>query len=510
MNKQTLLLATDILQAQKELFVSSNETIFSIPEESVRELISIFTESEKEAKELAKEAVKIIFELQEGDIVFFRDSKIIIKRTKIQAEIIHAENTSKPFVMVTTIQNNCIVFSAAEVLAETEYKDEPLTATLKEFIKNKLRNEVALKPKDVIVFMGDKVVVRRFIEQAELCKEKLEQRYNGLPKEEVELIRKKTFQNIEAEQLVVTHAMDECTAGELSFGTISFSFYEKNYIKIIQKYLTKQLNEYAYEEEGVMIALSNMILREHWMFVHKFMADKLLDLLSKKDFNADKFIKSYSGDIAFESDNIKYRLPEIIDENGKKWNNVSIFSLIMQYKKSQESVEQKRQASIAIADKNSEVEIEILKLTEEATALETISEAIEKEIVTYFDEEKKTNDELKELRSRFKELTNATERAKLQEEISSRMIMTKKLSIKQEEATGRKKRNENQIKQLTSRIDKLKLDIAQNLKKQKEEEEKVNSYIASLVDTNKKFETILKALALALMKKKVPIDKGDS
>jgi predicted nucleic acid-binding Zn-ribbon protein len=91
----------------------------------------------------------------------------------------------------------------------------------------------------------------------------------------------------------------------------------------------------------------------------------------------------------------------------------------MQYKKSQETIEQKRQAAIAIANKNSEVETEISKLTDETTALEAISESIEKEIVTYLDEEKKTNDELKELRHRFKEISNATERAKLQDEISS-------------------------------------------------------------------------------------------
>jgi hypothetical protein len=88
------------------------------------------------------------------------------------------------------------------------------------------------------------------------------------------------------------------------------------------------------------------------------------------------------------------------------------------------------------------------------------------------------------------------------------MIMTKKLSIKQEEASSRKKRNENQIKMVASKVDKLKLDITQNLKKQKEEEEKVNSFIATLVDMNKKFEITLKALALALMKKKTSIDKG--
>ena len=509
MDKQTLSIASDLLQTQKELFASSNETIFTIPEITTQELVSMFAENEKEARELAKETIKTIFGLQDGDIVFFRDSKIIIKRIKVQAEVIHTENITKPFAAVNTIQNNCIIFSAIEILAETEFKGEPLTATLKEFIKNKLRDEVALKPKDVIVFMGDKVVVRRFIEQGEQCKEKFEQRYNGLPKEEVEIIRKKTFQSAESEMLVVTQAMDECTANELNFATISFSFYEKNYIKIIQKYLTKHLNEYAYEDEGVIIGLGNMILREHWMFVHKFMANKLLDLLSKKDFNADRFLKSYSGDIAFESDNIKYRLPEIIDENGKKWNNVSIFSLIMQYKKSQESIEQKRQASLAILNKNGEVEAEISKLTDEATSLETVSESIEKEIVNYIDEEKKTNDELKELRTRFKNITNATERAKLQDEISARMIMTKKLSIRQEEASSRKKRNESQAKLISSKIDKLKLDIAQNIKKQKEEEEKVNSFIATLADMNKKFEITLKALALALMKKKTPIDKGD-
>lgn len=408
-----------------------------------------------------------------------------------------------------TQHSNCIVFKAHNVLNDEDYDGEHLTSANKEFIKKNLRQEIVVNPKDAIFFMGDKVVLRRFISNQDTSKHiKIEQRFGSLPKEELEIIRRSHFQDIETERVVIQSLIKDCLENELNFERIDYSFFEKNYIKIIQKsfynYLVKQFNE----EEAVLLALGNMILREYWLFLHRLMADTLLDLFSQKNQAAEKFLKSYSGEIAFESDNIKYRLPEIIDESGKKWNSVNIFSLIMQYKKGQEVLAQKRSCCSLLISKNSELDLDIKKYSEDIKVLTLLFDSIDEEILDFINDEKKLNDELKELRLGFKELLNDLDRARIQSEISNKMIAVKKLSLKQEEAISRKKKSELQIKQLASKIDKLRLEINQNNKKMRDENEKVNSFLVTLEETNEKYETVLKAVSLALMKKKILI-KGE-
>jgi hypothetical protein len=503
-NPDFFSVSTQLLESYKDDFDDCADDLYILPQDVYDKLVDIFQNYPEEQKELTKKAVRTAFSLNSRDMVFFRDSKLFVKKVNFGLLENDSLPIKKPVVSDSqasqNVQNNCIVLSALEILESSEYAGQPLNTEIKEFIKAKLKQEISLGEKDIIVFMGDKVVVRRFVESN--GEKKAESRYNGLPKEELEIIRSKNFPDVESEFAMMKTIMEQAMREELNFSVISFLYYEKNYIKVIQKYMMTFLAENMYEDENVLLGLVNLILRTHWNFVHKLMAEKILDLLSNKDSNAERFIKSYSGDVAFGADNVKYRLPEIIDENDKKWNAVSIFSLILQYKKGQDSIEQKKKSSIAYAEKIKQFEEDIQKMEEESDYIQGTVGAIESELTGYFDNEKLLNEELKYLRSEQKEASTESQKNKYQNDISIKMLALKKVSFKQEDAMSRKKTIENQLKLLTSKIEKLKMDIVQNKKKEKDELEKLQSYVSTLGEINSRFLVVINAVAMALMKKK--------
>jgi len=506
MNQEIFSESTKLLEYFKDEVVAS-EDVYVLPTDTSQLLFDMFRKYE-DTKEIVKNAVKTAFELNGKDLIFFRESKIFIKRLKSQSNEAVSELKAVPATSVSSdvnISDNCIIVSAKEVLADTEHDGKELASEIKEYIRTKLRQEINLKQKDIIVFMGDKIVIRRFAESSDDKEGKTEQRYNGLPKEELEVIRRKNFADEENERVVIKSVMDSLLSGELNFGVISFAYFEKNYVKTIQKGITSFLNDNLYEEEPVLLGLTNMLLRVHWNYAHKLMAEKLVELLEKKDTNAEKFLKTYSGDITLGSDNIRYKFPEIIDEKGKRWNAVSIYSLIMQYKKAQETIELKKKAFQIYMQKNETLEQEIEKIEQEGPDLQALSSALETELLSFFDEEKVLNEEIKTLRANMKDSVSESEKASLQNDISAKMMAIKKIAIRQDNANGKKKKIDSQLKLAGSKIEKLKHEIAQNIKKQKEEESKFNGFVMSLRDVNAKFGIVVNAIAATLMKKKTPV-----
>jgi hypothetical protein len=82
------------------------------------------------------------------------------------------------------------------------------------------------------------------------------------------------------------------------------------------------------------------------------------------------------------------------------------------------------------------------------------------------------------------------------------MIALKRISIRQEDATSRKRQGEDKKRLSISKIEKLKVDMQKNERRIKEEELKVKAFIHSSKDLDERFETVLDALSLALMKKR--------
>jgi predicted amino acid-binding ACT domain protein len=420
MNDEILTIFEEVIGNAAASFDSFTGDLFEFSSETSSKLFdAVLDLVQSEQKDAIKLGLKSILKLDDRDLVFFRDQKIFIRKAKnihpVSKEILRrisalAERYNTVERVEMQVVNNCLSIYISEILEDTELDSTILTQEVKDFIKVRLRQEIAISDKDAVVFIGDKIIVRRFVENVDDNNKKMEQRYNGLPKEDLETIRKKIFSDDQNEQLVFRTIMDNALEGDLNFSYITFGFFEKNYIKILQKYLLAFLMENLEEDEQILLGVGNLALRENWVFVHRCMAEKIIELLSVKTPSTEAFLKCYSGDITLGEDRTRYKMPEVIDKNDKKWNAPTIFSMVLQYKKNLETIDQRKKgADIYIAKSNELVE-EIKKVEQEAVGWEASQSIIEQELAGYYAEEIKLNEELKMDRNKMKSITNDQEK----------------------------------------------------------------------------------------------------
>ena len=292
---------------------------------------------EDHKKERLRLAIKTVFDLDSKDMVIFRQNQIFIKRFNGEAlinykviEVIKEAVNSNGESADSHVLNDTLTISLAEFGSDVFAIPEKA----KDKIRQKLKEQIKLSSKDLILFLNDKVVIRRFKGQNNDTEaSKREQRFNGLPKEELAILKKSLFENEETEQEILTDIIKTLIKGELDFSRITHTYFSKSYIKIVQRAIFDFLKENLSEEDFVLEGLTNFILRDNWIIAHTTMAISLLELIASKNANAENFLKNYSGEIELDADRNKFKLPEIVDKNGMKWTLPAVVSVVMQRKK---------------------------------------------------------------------------------------------------------------------------------------------------------------------------------
>jgi hypothetical protein len=484
------------------------------PEDSEMLMKSVINMPEDHQKEKLRIAIKEVFGLDNKDIVIFRQNSIFIKKWGGTPILYHEivdkirdafsrenskENGSSEIPMIS----DCISISTEGLFEELGISASDLTAESKEKIKQKLKEQIMLSDKDAILFLNDKVVIRRFKLQ-EGDERKGEQHYNSLPKEELAILKNSIFASQETEQEIVSDITSQILETELNFAHITHEYFAKNYIRIFQNAIFSFLKENLSEEDIVLEGLANLILRENWILIHTKMAIAILNLVAKKNQNAENFLKNYSGEIELDSKRNKYKLPEILDRNGNKWNISSIVGIVMQRKKLLDSFSLKQKAIDELMTHIEGLYAKIDELNKEEINIKKEIESIEYESKKIASIEAATNAEIKELREMLKRCKDEDAK-KIQGEISNKMLFLKKLIVQEDGYFTKQKQLEHQQKNIAGKIEKINFDINKLQKKLKEEEEKNAQFISSQKGLSEKFKLLSEALTLALMKKKVKL-----
>jgi hypothetical protein len=463
-------------------------------------------------KERLRVVIRDIFDLDSKDMVIFRQNDIFIKRWG-GAPLIHPQLIEKIKEAISqeseqsdsvTIVNDCITISTEGLFEEFGIRANNISAESKEKIRQRLKEQISISSKDIVLFLNDKVVIRRFKQSSEEERIKSEQRYNGLPKEELMLLKNSIFESVEAEQEIIAEITEQILQYELDFSRITHGYFLKNYIKIFQKQIFEFLRDNLSEEEMVLEGLANLLLRENWILVHTKMALAILTLVGQKNPNAENFLKNYSGDIEVDNDRNKFKLPEILDKTGTKWNVPSIIGIVMQRQKILDAVSAKRKGIDDIGASIEEMYSKMDELNEEMVHIEKEFNAIDCESGDRVGIETAINAEIKELREMLKRCREE-DRKKIQAEISDKTLYIKKLVIKEDSLFTRKKRLEHQSKLISARIEKMNFDIIKLQKRHKEEEDKIVQFVSSQKGIDEKFDSLSEALTMALMKRKTKI-----
>lgn len=487
--------------------------LFSFGEEvSMMLLESISAIRELHKKERLRAIIKDVFELDNKDVVVFRHNEIFIKRfngkfsiqpqvfEKIKEELaILFAGSESPIII-----NDTLTIPTDRLLSELGITIESLTVDEKESLKQKLKKHLGLCDKDLIIFLNDKVVIKKFKSPIDETVVKRERRFNGLPKEELELLRSSIFESPEAEEQIFIDVIEAALESELNFGSITQEFFVKNYIKILQKAIFDFLNENLTEDSAALDGLSSLLLREHWILIHTKMASKILELIGQRNLNTENFLKKYSGEIEVDHEHNKYKQPDILDKSGIRWGVPSIVSVAMQRKKALESLEKKHKIIHDLKKEIIELQHSVEKVDEECMQLDHEMAAVQKELDLIGESESVINFEIKALRDLLKK-SKDEDKKEIQSKISEKTLSLKRIVIQEEGIFGRRKKLEQQHKITASKSDKIKFEISKLQKRQKDEEEKIVQFVKSQYGVEEKYELLTEAVAIALMKRKVKI-----
>lgn len=199
-----------------------------------------------------------------------------------------------------------------------------------------------LDKRDSVFFMNGKAVVR-FFQRSDV-----ERRFEGLPAEEIKKIAEELYppqgENEMAGDLDMVISTLSDTA--LNFAEIDNLFFNTRHIKIIQEGLVRFFKDKISQNETVIKALANYIFRESFYYIHEILAEKLLELIERKDKNAETFLRYYNGS-TFIQNGEKHVTPEIVDEGGQKWNIAAVVNFMSQFSKNKTQIS-KKETSIRI------------------------------------------------------------------------------------------------------------------------------------------------------------------
>lgn len=240
-------------------------------------------------------------------------------------------------------------------------KEVPVPVDKRKILRHAINATLNLDRKDSVFFMNGKVVIR-FFKRAEA-----ERRFEGLPPEEIKKIVDDIYDqegepNMAGDLDMIIATLSDST---LNFTEIDNLFFNTRHVKIIQEGLIRFYKTKISHDETVIKAAANYIFRESFYYIHELLAEKLLELIERKDKNTEAFLRYYNGN-TFIQNGQKHTAPEIIDEAGQKWNIAAIVNFISQFSKNRTLITKKENT---IRSSNMEEEELVSNITE-STRLE--------------------------------------------------------------------------------------------------------------------------------------------
>ena len=214
-------------------------------------------------------------------------------------------------------------------------RELPAPVDTHEVFRKAIHDAFILDKRDSVFFMNGKAVIRYF------KRTETERRFEGLPPEEIKQIVTGLYAHGETDMAgdldMIISTLSDTT---LNFAEIDNLLFNTSHIKIIQEGLVRFYKTKLSHDEIVIKAVSNYVFRESFYYIHELLAEKILDLIEHKNKNAEAFLRYYNGSTTIQNGE-KYIIPEIIDEEGQKWNTATIVNFISQFVKNKTLITKK-------------------------------------------------------------------------------------------------------------------------------------------------------------------------
>ncbi len=255
-------------------------------------------------------------------------------------------------------QDNILVIPE-RYLEEMEHflKEISIPVNSRQMIKKALFEAFKLKEQDIILFMNGKVVIRFFCQESGgvSCERRLE----GLPYDEISELMDAFYQNNPDNDMASDLEMiiSTLTDSTLDFREIDNAYFDRYHIKLIQEAIVEFIRRKMSQPEIILSAAANYIFRESFYFIHELLAEKLLELIAKRDKNAENFLRFYNGETTM-SHGQKFIINEIIDDKGQVWQVSMIQNFISQYSKAEAKVKKTELTLRALSSELAELQMD--------------------------------------------------------------------------------------------------------------------------------------------------------
>lgn len=396
-------------------------------------------------------------------------------------------------------QKNVLVV-CSHIMTDLYQHTEELESSIgSELIKKSFRHSLNLNLKDAIFFMSKKVVVKKFMEKEKEKKEEINKRFGGLPPEELEKIKATYF--AQSLWIQIEPRVYDLLEETLNFAVISNDFFVSNYIKYLQNIFTDIVSETMQEEEQIIESFANFLLREHFDAILLLIAKHLAKKASKREGDAEEFLRYYNGDTMLTPDGRQLIKPDILDKHNNHWNALTVMSMSMQYyhqldkiKHSKEELEPYKKE----IDSHDSQHEELANMIEDLTIEK---EEFEEESQEFFKETERQKNELAELKKEASE--NPSD--ELNGEINALSTQIKR-SYRQEELIFTKRKElDKKISSLNTRVGNHKIERVTMFKKYEKSKNKVDTLQEEFHTIDNKYELAMSALAKTLSKKPRPV-----
>ena len=467
-------------------------------------------------KERLRGVIKDVFELGDKDVVIFKQGEIFIKHFDQEATNQLQINKKVKDAIITLIEEK--KYTEAEdtttiplngISESVGISISDLTPASKEDIKQKLKKQIGLADKDLVLFLNDKIIIKQVkqAEEPEVTQKptaKQQKKAVHVGHGEMSELRESIFESYEAEEEMIGEVIEQAAETEFDYSSFTYDQFVGSYEEKIKQAIMNFLNENLSEDAEKLEKLTAVLFKDYWLLVHTKLSFKMLDMVGRRERNVETFLRNYSGEIEVDSNKNKLKQPEILDQSGMRWNVPAIINVTMQRRKTLDTIDQKQKLVETIKGQVAHFYAEIDGANEELAKIrEELAEAtrIEEEL-TAMDNE--LNNDIQELREILKN-TKEEYKEEVHTKIREKSITLKRLVIQEENAFANKKKLEQQLKITSQKTDKLKFEISKLQGRQKDEEERIKQFIKSFKEAEKKYDSLVEALALTLTKRKTKI-----
>ncbi len=331
-----------------------------------------------------------------------------------------------------------------------------------------------LSERDIIFFLRERIWVRYYTPPGKVP-EGRDKRYAGESQEELMSIYQSYFPNGMWEDIesVIAEVLEE----KLNFSFIDNATFNKTFIPVFRGMIEVLLiDSLSVEERGKIEGFTGFILRKYFDRILLYTAKNLLGFVENRDKNAETFIKYFSEDVIIDQNGNKVQKYAIVDFKQQKWNYISIYSILLQYK----------QAKLRMHSQKELV----------ATAREQVHQT-EEEIKGELNNKKEQEDTLSEINSLIAE--NEMIAIKNRNESDASTIASHSKS--HEDLFKRKKSESNLLDLVNNRISNKTIELTRRRKKLAQEIKTEQAIMEQIAPLQESYDGIAHGLAVVLTKR---------